>query len=157
MRTKFVYTIVLLLILTVCISAFSKRHGSTKNDGHEYKNHHHVKQDAHSEAAKKHIEEELEELDDDDSEHLLGDKHSVDELSEEDESMYWFTLSDHDGDGKLDGHELLMALNDGLDAESGWSLEDSLAHIDLVMKEDDLDGDGKISFEEFLTSEEKGF
>jgi Ca2+-binding EF-hand superfamily protein len=28
-------------------------------------------------------------------------------------------------------------------------------HIDQVLREDDLDGDGKISYNEFLASEEK--
>jgi Ca2+-binding EF-hand superfamily protein len=64
----------------------------------------------------------------------------------------WFLMSDKDGDKLLDGHELLLALNEGMDAETGLPLKDSIEHVDTILREDDENGDGKISYEEFMGS-----
>lgn len=46
-----------------------------------------------------------------------------------------------------------MAMNEGLDKSNQMSLKDSMEHVDIVLSEGDLNGDGKISYEEFMTAE----
>ncbi|ORX52705.1 hypothetical protein DM01DRAFT_1268933, partial [Hesseltinella vesiculosa] len=71
---------------------------------------------------------------------------------------YLFVLHDRNGDGHLDGHELRAAFSD-FDAEHEEdptkfvSLEDITAMVDHVLEEDDLDGDGRISWEEYMQSQ----
>jgi hypothetical protein len=38
-------------------------------------------------------------------------------LNREAQSEYWFALADKDGNGRLDGHEILMSMTDGVDVE----------------------------------------
>jgi Ca2+-binding EF-hand superfamily protein len=84
-------------------------------------------------------------------------------LNEDDEDLemlyYWFAIHDEDGNGELDGNELLHAF-------SHWSndheepspatyrnmLSAMTDMVDHIMKEDDLNGDGYISIEEFMQS-----
>lgn len=39
-----------------------------------------------------------------------------------------------------------------MDVQTGLPLKESIEHVDTILKEDDEDGDGKISYEEFLGS-----
>ncbi|RKP02774.1 hypothetical protein CXG81DRAFT_5565, partial [Caulochytrium protostelioides] len=72
----------------------------------------------------------------------------------------YFALNDHDMDGFLDGHELFMSFmadaNAGVHAAAlpdRLSLADLRAVVAEVMDEDDRDGDGRISWEEYLASQ----
>ncbi|KAI9302888.1 hypothetical protein BJ944DRAFT_166420 [Cunninghamella echinulata] len=71
---------------------------------------------------------------------------------------YLFVLHDRNGDGYLDGHELRGAFSDfdvehEEDPAKYVSLEDITSMVDHVLEEDDLDGDGKISWEEYMQSQ----
>jgi len=66
----------------------------------------------------------------------------------EQESICWaaFRMFDEDGDGKIDKKELATVLeNDDLEALMGSEV------LSRILCEYDLDGDGQISFEEFMT------
>ncbi|KAI9473574.1 MAG: hypothetical protein EXX96DRAFT_488553 [Benjaminiella poitrasii] len=68
---------------------------------------------------------------------------------------YLFLIHDVDGDGFLDGHELRAAFTDfgEDDATQYLSLEEVTEMVDHVLAEDDLDGDGLISWSEYLESQ----
>lgn len=69
----------------------------------------------------------------------------------EDDVFYWFSLHDHNHDGHLDGHELRQA----------WMASDPTIYtlakaedvVDKILEQDDLDNDGRISWEEYLSSQ----
>lgn len=82
----------------------------------------------------RHVLEHLDELDPQHEFHKPG------ELDEKSELAYWFSLTDTDGDGEIDGYELLMALNDGLDETNGIKLEEAIQHVDEIFAVDDLNG-----------------
>lgn len=66
-------------------------------------------------------------------------------LSEEDTIFYLFALHDANGDGFLDGHELLQAFTDFGEGHGDVSkyllLEEVTEMIDHVLEEDDLNGE----------------
>ncbi|KAJ3296732.1 hypothetical protein HK104_001293 [Borealophlyctis nickersoniae] len=84
------------------------------------------------------------------------------------DDLYWFfSLHDKNVDGYLDGHELRSAFvdaeGDGSDMDGDGKIEEPAKHltlseletmVDHVLGEDDLDGDGKISWWEYLQSQE---
>ncbi|OBZ87805.1 Multiple coagulation factor deficiency protein 2 [Choanephora cucurbitarum] len=75
------------------------------------------------------------------------------ELSEEDAIYYLFVIHDLNGDGFLDGHELRVAMSDFDHEELDLSLKEVTEMIDHVLEEDDINGDGLISWSEYLESQ----
>ncbi|KAI8368016.1 hypothetical protein EDC96DRAFT_506062 [Choanephora cucurbitarum] len=80
------------------------------------------------------------------------------ELSEDDTIFYLFVIHDLNGDGFLDGHELRVAMSDfdhedNKNTEFELSLEEVTEMIDHVLAEDDTNGDGLISWSEYLESQ----
>lgn len=71
-------------------------------------------------------------------------------VDEDEDLLYYFMLHDFDKDGFLDGHEMRVAFGD-YDA-SIKNLGDVEKVVDETLEEDDVDGDGKISWEEYLAS-----
>ncbi|GAA5812375.1 hypothetical protein MFLAVUS_005827 [Mucor flavus] len=80
------------------------------------------------------------------------------DLSDEDMIYYLFLIHDVNGDGFLDGHELRTAFTDfgdeHEDATQFLSLDEVTEMVDHVLEEDDLDGDGLISWSEYLESQQ---
>ncbi|RUP51646.1 hypothetical protein BC936DRAFT_146780 [Jimgerdemannia flammicorona] len=74
--------------------------------------------------------------------------------TEKEELYFIFTLHDYNKDGYLDGHELRSAFTDfeGKDTPT-MSLEEVVDMVDHVLEEDDKDGDGRISWEEYMASQ----
>ncbi|OZJ05893.1 hypothetical protein BZG36_00893 [Bifiguratus adelaidae] len=97
------------------------------------------------ETQRSHIEEHLKELGSD----IPAD------MTAKDEMIYVFTLHDYDKDGHLDGHELRAAFTDfdGINAADLLNLEEVNEMVDHVLEEDDINGDGKISWEEYIASQ----
>lgn len=73
-------------------------------------------------------------------------------VQDEDVLGYWFSLHDVDGDGKLDGNELLHVFTD-YEMVGTLGVYDYVPLIDGVLAHDDLDKDGKINIQEFLLSQ----
>ncbi|KAL9540928.1 hypothetical protein MBANPS3_009415 [Mucor bainieri] len=100
---------------------------------------------------KAHIREHLKSLAADASQEI------PDDLKDEDMIYYLFLIHDVNGDGFLDGHELRAAFTDfgdeHEDATQYLSLEEVTEMVDHVLEEDDLDGDGRISWSEYLESQ----
>ncbi|CAO3692021.1 unnamed protein product [Umbelopsis ramanniana] len=94
-----------------------------------------------------HIKEHIQEL--------AGDDGEIPEMDEKDTLFYVFTLHDYNKDGFLDGHELRAAFTDidDDDPTAVVSLEEVTEMVDHVLEEDDLNGDGLISWEEYLESQ----
>ncbi|KAI8371822.1 hypothetical protein BD560DRAFT_369540 [Blakeslea trispora] len=99
---------------------------------------------------KEHIREHLRKLSADSGEEPK-------DLSDEDMIYYLFLIHDLNGDGFLDGHELRAAFTDfgdeHEDATKYLSLEEVTEMVDHVIEEDDLNGDGLISWSEYLESQ----
>ncbi|KAI9105408.1 hypothetical protein DFS34DRAFT_8018 [Phlyctochytrium arcticum] len=75
---------------------------------------------------------------------------------EEEDLYYFFTLHDFDRDSHLDGHELRTAftgIGEIPKKEHQLTKKDIEEMIDHALLEDDTDGDGKVSWEEYLTSQ----
>ncbi|KAI8367802.1 hypothetical protein EDC96DRAFT_442029 [Choanephora cucurbitarum] len=70
---------------------------------------------------------------------------------------YLFLIHDLNGDGFLDGHELRAAFTDFGDEHEDvthyFSLQEVTDMVDHVLEEDDLNGDGLISWSEYLESQ----
>ncbi len=58
-------------------------------------------------------------------------------------------LHDYNEDNHLDGHELRAAFASESD---NYNIRDIEARVDKVLEDDDMDNDGKISWDEFLGS-----
>ncbi|CAO3630034.1 unnamed protein product [Mucor hiemalis] len=70
---------------------------------------------------------------------------------------YLFLIHDVNSDGYLDGHELRQAFTDfggDEDATQYLSLDEVTEMVDHVLEEDDLHGDGLISWPEYLESQQ---
>ncbi|KAI9227953.1 MAG: hypothetical protein DHS80DRAFT_23743 [Piptocephalis tieghemiana] len=77
------------------------------------------------------------------------------DISEKDEAFYFFRLHDRNGDGYLDGNELLASFKeDHADGEESLPLEDLVDWVDHVLRDDDIDGDGRIDWDEFVSSQD---
>ncbi|KAI7900908.1 uncharacterized protein BX663DRAFT_515683 [Cokeromyces recurvatus] len=74
-------------------------------------------------------------------------------ISNDDMIYYLFVIHDVNGDGYLDGHELRSAFTDFDSNEPIPSLEEVTEMVDHVMLEDDKNGDGLISWNEYLESQ----
>ncbi|KAI8641086.1 hypothetical protein BD408DRAFT_346815 [Parasitella parasitica] len=68
---------------------------------------------------------------------------------------YLFVIHDTNGDGYLDGHELRAAFTDfdEHDGEDPLTLQEVTDMVDHVLLEDDKNGDGLISWSEYLESQ----
>ncbi|CAI2165832.1 7040_t:CDS:2 [Funneliformis geosporum] len=79
------------------------------------------------------------------------------DISDDDDLYYLFSIHDANNDGFLDGHELREAFTDNIignkDEQPPLKLEEIIEMIDHVLLEDDMDNDGKISWEEYLLSQ----
>ncbi|CEG66072.1 hypothetical protein RMATCC62417_02721 [Rhizopus microsporus] len=78
------------------------------------------------------------------------------DLKDEDMVYYLFLIHDQNGDGFLDGHELRQAFTDfghDEDVSKYLSLDEITEMVDHVLEEDDLNGDGLISWSEYLESQ----
>lgn len=77
-----------------------------------------------------------------------------DKETKENDVYYWFSLHDNNHDGHLDGHELRAAWMSSNPTKYTLPVADEL--VDKILLNDDLDNDGKISWEEYLTSQKAG-
>ena len=70
---------------------------------------------------------------------------NLEELTEDEELYYLFSIHDVDHDGYLDGHELREAFTDEFadleEGQSPLSLEEIVEMIDHVLLEDDMDNE----------------
>ena len=73
------------------------------------------------------------------------------DIDEEDELLYYFEKYDFNGDDKLDGNELRLAFD--LPDDGSVSLAEFEEMADHALLEDDLNNDGAIDWEEYLTSQ----
>jgi Ca2+-binding EF-hand superfamily protein len=77
------------------------------------------------------------------------------DVPDTDQEQYWFSLVDTNGDGRLDGNELLgtmapvTAYSEGHDHDHMMTFGEAMTEVDMILREDDLDGDGYISYHEF--------
>jgi Ca2+-binding EF-hand superfamily protein len=101
--------------------------------------------DVHSEDSKKHMKEEINKLDP-----LHTKLPDVEKVSAEEENNLWFSLHDLDGDGYLDGNEVLGAVYEN--ESKAYALKEAVDYVDLILSNDDKNGDGKISYDEFYLS-----
>ncbi|PKC10444.1 hypothetical protein RhiirA5_355443 [Rhizophagus irregularis] len=75
-------------------------------------------------------------------------------MTDDDDLYYLFSIHDVNRDGYLDGHELREAfIDDEFGDSEGLKLEEIVEMIDHVLLEDDMNNDGKISWEEYLLSQ----
>ncbi|KAJ3124372.1 hypothetical protein HK098_001196 [Nowakowskiella sp. JEL0407] len=74
---------------------------------------------------------------------------------EEEEMLYWFALNDINGDGYLDGIEFRVAFTKHIPADADFRITDVEQMIDHIFDSDDVDNDGKISWEEYLATKHK--
>ncbi|KND05077.1 uncharacterized protein SPPG_00752 [Spizellomyces punctatus DAOM BR117] len=92
-------------------------------------------------------------------EHLVTQDLSQEPLpksTEEEDLYYFFSLHDYNEDSHLDGNELMAAFTQAGEMPpvgSRLSRKDLEEMIDHALEEDDTDGDGKISWEEYLASQ----
>ncbi|CEP08295.1 hypothetical protein [Parasitella parasitica] len=97
---------------------------------------------------KHHIQEHMKSM-------TKSDKDDVPDLGEQDMIYYLFVIHDINGDGYLDGHELRAAFTDfdEHDGEDPLTLQEVTEMVDHVLLEDDKNGDGLISWSEYLESQ----
>ncbi|KAK4508871.1 uncharacterized protein ATC70_013494 [Mucor velutinosus] len=137
MRTTLILVILAFMIAIVHAGPGTHRYKEPhSNYGDEKKNKHHIQE--HMRAMAK---------DDDDK---------VPELSEQDMIYYLFVIHDTNGDGYLDGHELRAAFTDFDEDEIhdlDLTLQEVTDMVDHVLMEDDKNGDGLISWSEYLESQ----
>jgi Ca2+-binding EF-hand superfamily protein len=79
----------------------------------------------------------LENLDKFDPQH----KAHPEKIQQENSLAYWFVSVDSDGNGFIDGYELMAALTLGMDPTTGYKLEEVVKHIDDIMKSDDINNE----------------
>ncbi|KAH0548805.1 multiple coagulation factor deficiency protein 2 homolog [Cotesia glomerata] len=90
---------------------------------------------------------------------------SLDTMSEDEIEFYFFKMHDKDNNTKLDGLEILHALQhtyhteDDYNEVDDYNLADQIPMIikmvDRVLEEDDLDNDGYIEYVEYVLAKEK--
>ncbi|KAI7865423.1 hypothetical protein BDF14DRAFT_1825318 [Spinellus fusiger] len=96
---------------------------------------------------KEHIQEHI---------NKLAQNGKAPKLDDKDTLYYLFVLHDKNGDGYLDGHELRASIMEDImteDTASAISLDELTEVVDHVLEEDDMNGDGLISWEEYLQSQ----
>lgn len=87
------------------------------------------------------------------------------QMTEEELEFHYFKLHDYDNNNKLDGVEIVKAITHFHADEEGDSTKEAqmkvftdqeIANIvDMVLQEDDLNGDGYIEYVEFVTAQRK--
>lgn len=88
------------------------------------------------------------------------------EMTEEELEFHYFKLHDYDGNNKLDGTEITKAITHFHEEDTSeqekkafeqkvFSDEEIANIVDMVLKEDDLNGDGYIEYVEFVTAQRK--
>lgn len=88
------------------------------------------------------------------------------QMTEEELEFHYFKLHDYDNNNKLDGVEIVKAIThfhadeEGEDQKQQADIkvfsDDEIANIvDMVLQEDDLNGDGYIEYVEFVTAQRK--
>ncbi|XP_053407214.1 multiple coagulation factor deficiency protein 2 homolog [Mercenaria mercenaria] len=88
------------------------------------------------------------------------------QMTEEELEFHYFKLHDYDGNNKLDGTEITKAITHFHEEETSdqekkafeqkvFSDEEIANIVDMVLKEDDLNGDGYIEYVEFVTAQRK--
>ena len=90
-------------------------------------------------------------------EHLNeGAEVNLDEMSDEEIHFYYFTLHDFDQNNKLDGLEILYAINDhqnGTDKYPVYHTEEEGAEmVDNVLRSMDQNSDGYIDYPEYTNA-----
>lgn len=89
------------------------------------------------------------------------------EMTEEELEFHYFKLHDYDSNNKLDGTEITKAITHFHDDHEQGSPEEQAANkkvfsdeeltniVEMVLKEDDLDKDGYITYAEFVKAQRK--
>ena len=103
--------------------------------------------DPHTDHNKEHLKEDLE--------GVIGKK--PEEMSSKELQFYYFREHDYDKDNSLDGNEIVMSLlhhaKEVPNGESPFSSDEQLsAIVDDVLKQQDKNNDGKISFQEYSST-----
>lgn len=87
-------------------------------------------------------------------EHLKNETEiNLDEMSDDELHFYYFTLNDYDQNKKLDGLEILYAINDRPDAaEEHLPLteEEGANMVDAILRRMDHNSDGYIDYPEYI-------
>ncbi|XP_060063004.1 uncharacterized protein LOC132543511 [Ylistrum balloti] len=90
-----------------------------------------------------------------------------DEMTEEELEFHYFKLHDYDSNNKLDGTEITKAITHFHDENEQGTPEEQAANkkvfsdeelsniVEMVLKEDDLDKDGYITYTEFVKAQRK--
>lgn len=82
-------------------------------------------------------------------------EHVAAPVKPEDENLAFFKVADVNKDGFLDGYELRTAFTDAeFKEEEQISVNELDEMVEHVLKEDDRNGDGLVSLEEYLASQE---
>ncbi|KAG9296396.1 hypothetical protein G9A89_014988 [Geosiphon pyriformis] len=128
------YINILLLLFVAVVSVSSQAHINYKGEHSNYGDHSRFKE---------HVKQHLKDL-----------PHPPD-MTEDDELYYLFSVHDINQDGHLDGHELRGAFTDftASDQEAVLTLTEINEMTDHVFLEDDMDNDGRISWQEYLLSQ----
>ncbi|KAI9295181.1 hypothetical protein K502DRAFT_341923 [Neoconidiobolus thromboides FSU 785] len=89
--------------------------------------------------------------------HLVNGKQVY---KDSDKSYLLFYILDKDANGFLDGHEIRANIHKSQkerhlkdEYSTVWDVEQLNEYVDMVLKEDDIDGDGRISIDEFMASQ----
>ncbi|KAI6190583.1 hypothetical protein M3Y97_00134300 [Aphelenchoides bicaudatus] len=97
-----------------------------------------------------------------DKEHMkqhLGNKIDVEQMNEQKQRFHYFKLHDLNKDGALDGIEIIKALthsHEEHDSKPRDPMQDSELEnlVDAVLKDMDLNNDGRINFAEYLRKQQ---
>ena len=79
-------------------------------------------------------------------------------MSDQDLLFHYFRLHDYDNNRKLDGLELMQAMNDyhkesGIEEEKETSEEAMASTVDKILKYDDTNNDGYIDYPEYIKAQ----
>ena len=103
------------------------------------------KMDPRTEHNKEHLKEDLD---------GIIDK-KPEEMTPEELQFHYFRQHDYDGDNMLDGNEIVMSLfhhaKSDSNGENTQSDEELMTIVDDVLKYQDRNNDGKISYQEYIT------
>ncbi|KAI9594280.1 hypothetical protein BDF19DRAFT_414667 [Syncephalis fuscata] len=84
------------------------------------------------------------------NEHMAAEMKLDEKINKEDDPYYFFNINDANGDGWLDGHELRAAF---IAEDKEMKLKELDEWVARALKSEDVDGDNRISFNEYLASE----
>lgn len=87
-------------------------------------------------------------------EHLKNETEiNLDDMSDDELHFYYFTLNDYDQNKKLDGLEILYAINDRPDAadeDLPLTEEEGANRVDAILRRMDQNSDGYIDYPEYI-------